>query len=156
MAGPYLFYNLFSPSLRTPVTSIWPRVVRASCVWRVDNQTAPFVSRFHFAERYNASVDLTSESGHKNDGEAEASGCAYKNCQFSDHVSLRYSFSKFRLLSLDHALCVSRHSLSERTGDQKSGARWCDRRSRLNCASIRRQLQWRLQIRRRSQAPGFR
>jgi hypothetical protein len=76
----------------------------------MDNYTVPFVSRFHFAERYNAGVDLKSESGGENDGKAKASGCAYKNCQFFDHLSVRsFSVNLDRYLSIMHCALVDTH-----------------------------------------------
>jgi len=64
--------------------------VRAAGVWRIDNRTAICISQVYCAERYNAGVDLTSESGNEDDSEASASGCSYKNSQLVDHVDLKY------------------------------------------------------------------
>ncbi|SPE17581.1 hypothetical protein SBA5_1050002 [Candidatus Sulfotelmatomonas gaucii] len=81
---------MFLPDWRPPVTSIWPRVVRAAGVRRIDNRTATFISQMYCAERYNAGVDLTSESGNEDDSKAGASGCSYKNSQLVDHVDFKY------------------------------------------------------------------
>src|ERR1039458_7895681 len=100
MASPDHFYNLFSPGWRPPVTSIWPRVVRAACVWRIDTQTAIFFdSQLYLAERHNAGVDLTSKSGNKDDSEADARDLSYKKFQLFYHIKSQIFSRKFRLLS---------------------------------------------------------
>jgi hypothetical protein len=117
MASPDHFYNLFSPGWRPPVTSIWPRVVRAACVWRIDTQTAIFISQLYFAERHNAGVDVTSKSGNKDDSEAGARDRSYKNFQLFYHVNLKYFPGSLDYHLAHYALCVGRHLISERTED---------------------------------------
>ena len=113
MAGPDPFYNLFSPGWRSPVTSIRPRIVRTDCVRRIDNQTAIFFdSQLYFAERHNAGVHLTSESGNKDDSEAGARDSCYKKFQLY-HVNLKYFPGRLDYYLAHHALCVGRHLISE-------------------------------------------